>query len=74
MRWIYHLLTTLRCFVYRKGDKIWRVWTSSGKEELIGKAFSGEADIVDVSSDGNEILWVKPENRSKLMLVKNVFE
>jgi hypothetical protein len=28
----------------------------------------------DISTDGKEILWVKQENRSKLVLVKNLFE
>ena len=64
----------LRCFVYRKGDKWWRVWTSTGKQERIGTAIPGTANMSDVSTDGKEVLWVKEENRSKLVLVKNVFE
>jgi len=64
-----------RFFIYTKGeDELWRVWTSTGKQERIGKApFSGAA-MWDVSADGKEILWVKYTSPSKLVLVKNVFE
>jgi len=64
-----------RFLVYRKqGDEIWRVWTDTGKEERIGKALAATAFMIDVSMEGKEILWVKSDNRSKLVLVKNLFE
>lgn len=60
----------------KQQDELWRVWTSTGKEELIGKALAGmaQAGLKDISWDGKELLWVKEDNRSKLVLVKNVFE
>jgi Tol biopolymer transport system component len=64
-----------RFLIYRKGeDELWRVWTSSGKEERIGKALPGDAAMMDVSRDGKEILWVKYAYPSKLVLVKELFE
>ena len=65
-----------RFMIYRKqeGDELWRVWTSSGKEERIGRALPGEAYMQHVSLDGKEILWVRSDIRSKIVLVKNVFE
>jgi Tol biopolymer transport system component len=65
-----------RFWIYRKpqGNELWRVWTSTGREERIGKALPGEAYMWDVSTDGKEILWIRREGRSKLVLVKNVFE
>jgi serine/threonine protein kinase len=57
-----------------KAGEIWRVWTIIGKEERIGKALPGEVEVQDVSWDGKEILWTKSEMRTKLVLVKNVFE
>jgi serine/threonine protein kinase/Tol biopolymer transport system component len=65
-----------RFWVYRKGqeDELWRVWTSTGKEERFGKALPGQAYMCDVGSDGKEILWIRWNSRSKLVLVKNVFE
>jgi eukaryotic-like serine/threonine-protein kinase len=64
----------LRCFVYRRGDELWRVWTSTRKEEKVAESLPLSANMTDVSMDGREILWIKTENRSKLVLVKNVFE
>jgi Tol biopolymer transport system component len=61
-------------YIYRKGDEIWRLWLFSGKEERIGKVLPDQAQMRNVSWDGKEILWMKQENRSKLVLVKNVFE
>ncbi len=63
-----------RFLIYRKqGDELWRVWTSSGKEELIGRVPLYQ-DICDVSMDGKEILWLREDVRSKLVVVRNVFE
>ena len=65
-----------RIMIYRKpdGDVLWRMWTSSAKEERIGKALPRGASVADLRADGKELLWVWEENRSKLVLVKNVFE
>jgi len=65
-----------RYWIYRKGqgNELWRVWTSTGKEERFGKALPGQAYMRDVGNDGKEILWIRFNNRSKLVLVKNVFE
>lgn len=52
---------------------MWRMWTFTGKEELIGKALPG-ADMQDVSADGKEILWISRHYPTKLVLVKNLFE
>jgi hypothetical protein len=57
-----------------KAEEIWRVWASTGKEERIGTALSGNVVMQNVSSDGKEIVWTKRDSRSKLVLVKNVFE
>jgi serine/threonine protein kinase/Tol biopolymer transport system component len=66
--------TSDRRFLYRKkGDEIWRMWTSTGKEERIGKA-PPRLWIWDVSTDGKEILWYRQYDPSKIVLVKNVFE
>jgi len=64
----------LRFWIFRKGDELWRIWTSTGKEERIGKKIPGEAWMQDVSMDGKEILWLKYYSPSKLVLVKDVFE
>jgi hypothetical protein len=66
----------MRFFIYGKpeGDELWRVWSATGKEERIGKALAGRSFVQDVSLDGKEILWIKSDNRSKLVLVKNLFE
>ena len=50
------------------------IWRSSLKEEPLGTALPGRAIMRDVSTDGKEILWTKADYRSKLVLVKNVFE
>jgi serine/threonine protein kinase len=65
-----------RFVILRKttGDDVWRVSTLSGKAERIGKALPRGAMLWDVSMDGQELLWVWQEDRSKLVLVKNVFE
>ena len=63
-----------RFWIYRKGDDLWRVWPLTGKQERIGKSIPGTAVINDWSMDGKEILWIRQETRSKLVLVKNVFE
>ncbi len=65
-----------RFVIYRKpeGDDLWRVSTLSGKKERIGKSLPRGAVLWDVSMDGQELLWVWQEDRSKLVLVKNVFE
>jgi len=64
-----------RFFLYRKGDnELRRLWTSSMKEERIGRALPGDATMTDVSADGKEILWIKYTNPSKLVLVKDLFE
>ncbi len=64
-----------RSLVYvDKVGEIWRVWTLTGKEERIGKAPYGDVDLQNVRWDEKEILWVRQESRSKLVLVKNVFE
>jgi len=55
------------------GGEIWRVWTATGKRERIGLASPG-AVLHDVSVDGKEILWSRPENQSKLVLVNNIYE
>jgi len=39
-----------------------------------GKALPGDVDLQNVSWDGKEILWTRADHRSKLVLVKNVFE
>jgi len=63
-----------RFIIYAKqGGELWRVWTSTGKEERIGKALDRLA-MLDVSMDGKEILWWREETRTKLALVKNLFE
>jgi eukaryotic-like serine/threonine-protein kinase len=64
-----------RFLIYRKqGDNMYRVWTSTGREEPLGKALPGEVDIKDINKDGTEILWVKQDIRSKLVLVRNLFQ
>jgi dipeptidyl aminopeptidase/acylaminoacyl peptidase len=60
--------------ICKKGNELWRVWTSTGKEERIGRVLPGNSTMWNVSMDGKEIVWVKWENPSKLVLVKNVFE
>jgi eukaryotic-like serine/threonine-protein kinase len=72
----YVLLSRNRNFLIyiNKVREICRVWTTSGREEWIGKALPGEVEMQDVSWDGKEVLWTKSEMRSKLVLVKNVFE
>jgi hypothetical protein len=66
----------MRFVVYRKGrgDELWQRWVSTGKERLVGRPIPGQVYMLDVSSDGKDILWVKRGYRSKLVLVKNVFE
>jgi serine/threonine protein kinase len=66
----------LRFFLYKKpsGNELWRVWTSTGKEERIGKVFPGLVGITDISMNGKEILWLRWSVPSKLVLVKNLFE
>jgi serine/threonine protein kinase len=58
----------------KQGGELTRLWTSTGKEEHIGKAPFGSAFMHDVSMDGKELLWLRQYDLSKLMLVKNVFE
>ena len=64
----------LRFFLRENGDDIWRVWTSSGKEERMGKALPGVAFMSDLSQDEEEILWIVFSYPTKLVLVKDVFE
>jgi hypothetical protein len=64
----------LRFWIYRKRYELWRVWTSTGKEERLGTALPGESWMQSVSMDGKEILWIKTYHPSKLVLVNNVFE
>jgi len=60
-------------YVDNRTNELWRVWTNTGKEERVGKApFAGSPE--SVSGDGKEILWVRTDNREKLVLVRNVFE
>ncbi|MBP1657838.1 MAG: serine/threonine protein kinase [Bacteroidetes bacterium] len=65
-----------RFIIYRKAQEseLRRRWTSTLKEEVVGKAIPGQAYMYDISSDAKQILWVKREYRSRLVLVKNVFE
>jgi hypothetical protein len=56
----------------KQGDAMWSVWTSTGKEERIGKA-PPNPGYCDVSQDGKEILWLRTYGPSKLVLVKKVF-
>ena len=64
----------MRFLVYRRGDAWWRVWTSTGKEERVGNVIPGKARNLALSPDGKEILWATAEYRSRLVLVKDVFE
>ena len=45
-----------------------------GKKNGSETALPGTAFMQDVSTDGKEILWTRVDYRSKLVLVKNVFE
>jgi hypothetical protein len=47
---------------------------SSGREELIGNALHRSAWVEDVSEDCREILYVKVNAPSKLVLVENLFD
>ena len=64
----------LSVWIYRRGDELWRCWSSTGKEERVGTALPGDVWMFDVSMNGKEILWRKTDTQSKLVLVKNVFE
>ena len=72
----WRLSKDLRYLIQRQWDEdsLWRVWTSTGRRERIGKALPGFAVIRNISMDGKEIIWTKREFRSKLVLVRNVFE
>jgi serine/threonine protein kinase len=58
----------------RGENHLWRAWTATWKEEKVGKALLGEAELWHVSMDGKEVLWIKREGRYQLVLVKNLFE
>jgi Tol biopolymer transport system component len=62
-----------RFFVFRRGNELWRLSTSTWKEERIGKVFQGSLVMHHMSSDGKEILWLKGASRSKMILVKDPF-
>jgi serine/threonine protein kinase/Tol biopolymer transport system component len=64
----------LRFWTFKRRNEVWRVWTSTGKEEQIGKALPGDTWMKDVSMDGKEILWISKHYPAKLVLVKHVFE
>jgi hypothetical protein len=72
----WRLSKDLRYLIQKKWDEnsLWRVWTSTGRRERIGKALPGFAVIRNISMDGKEIIWNKEEFRSKIVLVRNVFE
>jgi len=57
----------------REGDGIWRVRTSTWKEEKLGEPLPG-AELWHVSTDGKEILWIKRAGQYQLVLVRNPFE
>ncbi len=65
-----------RFLIYRRpqGSELRRIWTSTLKDESLGTALPGRSVMRDVSLDGKEILWTRVDFRSKLVLVKNVFE
>ena len=63
-----------RFFIFRKGDDLWRLSGSTWKEERIGTALQGRPIMYSISMDGKQILWIKGASRSKLVLVKNLFE
>jgi hypothetical protein len=64
----------LRFWIYRKQYELWRVWTSTGKEERLGTALPGESWMQSVSMNEKEILWIRTSHPARLVLVKNVFE
>jgi len=47
--------------IYRKGDELWRLWTSTGKEERIGKALPGDVAMQSLILDGREVLWIRQD-------------
>ncbi len=65
-----------RFLIYKRaeGNTLWRLWTSTWKEEKIGEGLPGQARLWHVNSDGKEILWDKSDSRSQLVIVKNLFE
>jgi hypothetical protein len=63
-----------RFFIFRKGDDLWRLSGSTWKEEWIGTALQGRPIMYSIGMDGKQILWIKGASRSKLVLVKNLFE
>jgi serine/threonine protein kinase len=50
--------------------EIWRIWVVNGKKELVGKI---QGTLQDVSADGREILCVREEARSRLVLINDPF-
>ena len=63
-----------RVFQKAGTNELWRVWLHDGRQERVGTALPGSTYLFDVSMDGNDLLWIATDQRSKLALIENLFE
>jgi Tol biopolymer transport system component len=54
--------------------EIWRVRASGGKEERVGTIPSANTNLMDVTRNGQEILLIQNDTRSRLAVIRNLFE
>jgi hypothetical protein len=55
-------------------EPLWRVQTSTGRAEVVGKASSVTAWMNDVSVDGEQVLWIKESYPAKVVMLEDVLE
>ena len=60
---------------YAGQNKIRKIWFTGRNDELLPAAFPGMIDrSIDISPDGNDLVYVAPRLSSRLILVENLFK
>jgi hypothetical protein len=60
---------------YSKPGKVRKIWFTGRPEELVPAAFSGMTNrSINISHDGNEIVYVAPRLSARLILAENLFK
>jgi serine/threonine protein kinase len=74
--WGYAISPDKKFLVYhvQGSNELWRVWASGRKEERVGQVPSGSMRLIDIRSNGKELLWLQDDMRAKFAVVENLFE
>jgi hypothetical protein len=74
-RWTSHPSSTGFILQYAGENKVRKIWFTGRPEEILPMTFPGLSNrSINISRDGNDLVYVTPRLSARLILVENLFK